>query len=115
MRSNGSLRNAFLDQIGAALSIMVSRGLGAPSLGERLVGTGRRLANEQDNVLARVALAEIIAFVRGRVGDDVGKARANDPLVVDTLSAFAETAVGLAGDSRIVLSFDRGQTPSPNY
>jgi hypothetical protein len=109
---------------------MVEKGLGSATLGERLAGTAKRLADEQVTVLGRVAMAEVIAFIRGKVGDDVGKqlpayvkeiwpdtadtlaakaAQARDPLAVDVLSAFANTAVQLADGPRLAVFLDQGQ------
>src|SRR5439155_7344718 len=116
--------------LGDVLEAMIQHGLGAPTLGERLAGTAERLANEQVTVLGRVAMAEVIAFVRGKVGDDVGKtitayakeiwpdnadtlaakaAQARDPLAVDVLSAFVDTAVQLADGPRLAICLDQGQ------
>jgi hypothetical protein len=127
VRSSGALRSAFLEQLGDALERMVSDGLGTRSLAERLADTGRRLTNERDAVIARVALAELVSLIRGRIGDEVGKAvtayakeiwpdtaetlaakaaQTRDPLIVEILCAFAETTAQLASGARVVLSLD---------
>jgi hypothetical protein len=128
--SSGGLYSSFLDGLGDVLVAMVEQGLGAPTLGEQLAATAQRLANEQATVLGRVAMAEVIAFIRGKVGDEVGKtitayareiwpdsadtlaakaAQARDPLAVDVLSAFADAAVQLADGSRLAILLDQGQ------
>jgi hypothetical protein len=135
VRSSGALRSAFLEQLGDALERMVSDGLGTRSLAERLADTGRRLTNERDAVIARVALAELVSLIRGRIGDEVGKAvtayakeiwpdtaetlaakaaQTRDPLIVEILCAFAETTAQLASGARVVLSLDQGQRLAEN-
>jgi hypothetical protein len=128
--SGGSLYQAFLESLGAILASLVEGGLGVPSVGERLAATGTRLVNEKLSILGRVAVAEVIAVIRGKVGDEVGKAiavyaksiwpdsaetlaakaaQARDPLAVDVLSAFAEAASQLAGELHLAVSLDQGQ------
>lgn len=134
-RSAGSLHDGFLEQLGVALSDLVQRGLDASTLSGRLTETGRRLLNERSGVLGRVALAEIVAVVRGRVGDDVGKAvqeyardiwpddaetlaakasRARDPLAYQVLVAFAATAQQLAPETSLALSLDQAERLTPD-
>jgi hypothetical protein len=128
--SAGALHTGVLDQLGAALALLIDDGLAVSALGERLALTGRRLAHERISVLGRVALAELVAVVRGRVGEDVGKAvaeyagdiwpstaetlaakaaQSRDPLAVEVLSTFGEAAVALAGEAKLGLALDQGQ------
>src|SRR5205809_4032978 len=130
VHSPGALYSGFLDQLGGALSELAARGVGIPTIGERLAETARRLGNEYVSVLARVALAELVAAVRGRLGDDVGKAvaeyakdlwpdttetlaakaaQSRDPLAGEVLCAYAKATRALAEGTRVALAFDQGQ------
>jgi hypothetical protein len=128
--SSGALYNGFLHQLAAALTALAEGGLGIPPLAERLVATGQRLASTPGSVLARVALAELVAAARGKVGDDLGKAvteyakdiwpdtaetvaakavQSRDPLAAEILCAFAASARELAEGMSIALHVDQGQ------
>lgn len=128
--SSGGLYPAFLDGLGEILAEMVNGGLGEATLGEKLVATANRLADERASVLGRVAMAEMVALIRGRVGDDAGKAisnyakgiwpdtanmlaakaaQARDPLAVEVLSAFAVAAVELDEGTRLAIFLDQGE------
>lgn len=130
LHSSGALYSGVLDQLGNALSGLADGGVGIPSMAERLAVTGRRLANEKVSVLARVALVELVAAVRGRLGDDLGKAvteyakdiwpdtaetlaakaaQSRDPLAAEILCAFADATRELAEGTHVALAFDQGQ------
>jgi hypothetical protein len=130
VRSSGALYAAYLDALGAALAELLQAGIAGPTFSERMIELGRRVGNEQLSVLGRVAFDELVAVIRGRVGDQVGIAitdfvsenmpdnvarlaarasSARDPLAYEILSAFAETAADLAEDRQIGLSLDQAE------
>jgi hypothetical protein len=128
--STGALRESALTALASVLARFVEEGIDGPTLGERLVETIRRLGSEPATAVGRVALAEIVAVLRGKVGDDVGRAvteyvgelvpdtaasllarvaESQQPLAAQVISAFAETACQLAPGVRLGLPFDQGE------
>jgi len=131
--STGSLFDAFLESLAQALAKLVEAGISGDTLAQRLVEAARRLLDQRLDVLGRVALAELVALVRTRVGDDAGKAtarlardiwpddalsaagkilKARDPGRGEVLARFAEAACEIAPDVRLALSFDEGEALS---
>jgi hypothetical protein len=132
--STGALHATFHDSLAQALTKLVEAGVPGESLAERLAEAARRLSNERVGVFARVALAELVAFLRGRFGDELGKATerfardiwpddaeslaakllgARDPLAAEVLAGFAAAAAEIAGEFEIALSFDAGERLGP--
>jgi hypothetical protein len=123
------LYNGFLAQLGAALSELAARGVAyldraAPA--ETEVGW----AMSTSASWRASHWPKSFAVVRGRLGDDVGKAvagyakdlwpdtaetlaakaaQASDPLAGEVLCAYAEATRELASGTRIALAFDHGQ------
>jgi hypothetical protein len=128
--SGGALQRALLRALGEAVSAYVSEQGRAREIAGNIVAVADRLALEGAQELARVVGRELLAFVRGRIGDDVGKAfveylgelksivderlavrltAAVDPGVAGLVLDFAEEVCAFAGDQKVVLALDAGE------
>jgi hypothetical protein len=128
--SGGALQQALLITLADAVAVYVSAKGRAREIAGYLVEVADRLAREGAQELAKVIGKELLALVRGRVGDDVGKAfggyveelkstvderlavrltAAVDPGVAGMILDFATEVCAFVGDHRVVLALDAGE------
>jgi hypothetical protein len=128
--SGGALQQALLITLADAVAAYVSAKGRAREIAGYLVEVADRLAREGAQELAKVIGKELLALVRGRVGDDVGKAfgeyveelkstvderlavrltAAVDPGVAGMILDFATEVCAFVGDQRVVLALDAGE------
>jgi hypothetical protein len=127
--SGGALQSAVLQALGDAVAAYVTAQGRAREIAGYIVQIADRLALEGARELSKVIGRELLAVVRGRVGDDVGKAfveyleelqspidesllahltAAVDPGVVGLVLEFADEVCGHLGGQQIVLALDDG-------
>jgi hypothetical protein len=128
-RSAGSLQRGLIQSLGEAVSLIAERQNVGERVGRYLSEAAHRLADKGLRDIAKVVGKELLAVVRGRLGESVGDAigeyltelkgsyderlearltAAADPDVVDMLVGFAEEAASLLEGADIVLSLDNG-------
>lgn len=128
--SAGALQHAVLEGLAeAVVQVLAERGA-VREIGDRLAGTAQRMLTTTSQELGKVVAAELLALVRGRLGEDVGKAlgqfvkslreemsetlmsrlyAAVDESMAETLAAFASEVAEFSGERRVSLSFDGGE------
>lgn len=128
--TSGAVRRALLEGLADIAALLVSE-RGAPAeFGDRLIGATERYARGAVQELGRVLGAELLEFVRGRLGPQFGKeiadyvrqlrqeiddsvvarlAAASDQSAAEVLASFAAEVVALAGGRRIAVSLDSGE------
>jgi hypothetical protein len=128
--SGGALQQALLRSLGEAVSAFVTEQGRAREIAGHIVAVADRLALEGAQELARVIGKELLALVRGRIGDDVGKAfveylgelkstvderlavrltAAVDPGVAGLVLDFAAEVCAFVGDQQVILALDAGE------
>jgi hypothetical protein len=129
LRSGGALQFALLQALGDTVAAYVIAQGRASEIAGYIAEIADRLALEGARELAKVIGRELLAFVRGRVGDDVGKAfaayleelkspidepllarltAAVDPGVAGLVLDFAGEVCARLGGQQIVLALDDG-------
>jgi hypothetical protein len=127
--SGGALQFAILQAMGDAVAAYVTAQGRAREIAGYIIEIADRLALEGARELSKVIGRELLAVVRGRVGDDVGKAFAEylhelrtpideslfarltaavDPGVAGLVMEFAGELCGHLGDQQVVLALDDG-------
>lgn len=133
--SSGALQHAFLNGMAEVVAQMIEEQGRAAEIAERLTGAAERLASTMARELGRVAAAELLALVRGRLGPDAGKALAHffkslreemgatlqarlysavDQSMAETLAAFAVEVGAFSLGRQVSLSFDAGERLDPD-
>jgi hypothetical protein len=128
--SGGALQQALLRALGDAVSAYVTAQGRAREIAGHIVDVADRLALEGAQELAKVIGKELLALVRGRIGDDVGKAfveyigelkstvderlavrltAAVDPGVAGLVLDFAAEVCGFVGEQQVLLALDAGE------
>jgi hypothetical protein len=128
--SGGALQQALLRALGDAVSAYVTAQGRAREIARHIVDVADRLALEGAQELAKVIGKELLALVRGRIGDDVGKAfveyigelkstvderlavrltAAVDPGVAGLVLDFAAEVCGFVGEQQVLLALDAGE------
>jgi hypothetical protein len=99
--SGGALQQALLEGLSDAVAAYVAERGRAQELVDHLVEVADRLAREGAPELTKVVVKELLALVRGRIGDDVGRA------FTDYLQRLTST-VDERLATRLVAAVDRG-------
>jgi hypothetical protein len=128
--SGGALQQALLKALGEAVSDYVTAQGRVREVAGHIVAVADRLALEGAQELAKVIGKELLAVVRGRIGDDVGRAfveylgelkstvderlaarltAAVDPGVAGLVLDFAAEVGDFVGDQQVVLALDAGE------
>jgi hypothetical protein len=128
--SGGALQYALLQALSDAMSTYVEERGRARELVDHVVEVADRLTSEGAQELTKVAIRELLALVRGRLGDDAGKAvtayleqlsSTVDERLVARLGAAVDSGVaglvldlaaeicGFVGDQQIRLALDAGE------
>ncbi len=128
--SGAAIQEALLRSLSSAVAEYAQSVGRAEQVGQLILETTRRLATKGKQELAQIVGREILAFVRGQVGEDVGlalgqfiqelKASSEDSLINRITSAidksaatlileFAAEVCGLVEDKEVVLAFDAAE------
>jgi hypothetical protein len=128
--SGGALQQALLHALSDAMSAYVERRGRARELADHVVEVADRLASEGAQEPTKVVVKELLALVRGRIGDDVGKAFTDylqqlsstvderlaarltatiDPGVAGLVLDLAAEVCRFVGDQQIRLALDAGE------
>jgi hypothetical protein len=101
LHSGGALQQALLQALSDAVSLYVNEQGRAREIAGHLIALANRLASEGASELAKVVVKELLALVRGRIGDDVGKAFAE---FLEKLKSTVDESLTL----RLTAAVDRG-------
>lgn len=134
-RSAGALQRGLIHALGEAVALIIEQQSAGERIGRHLSEAAHRLARRTVQDLAKVVGKELLAVVRGRLGESVGEAfieylselkssydqrldqrlaTAADPGVVEIFVSFAHEAVNLADGAEIILSLDNGDALDEN-
>jgi hypothetical protein len=128
--SSGAVQRAVLVGLADLVAQAVAERGALIEIADRVGGVTKRLLTTTSQELGKVVAAELLALVRGRLGEDVGKAlgqfvkslrdemsetlmsrlyTAVDESMAETLAAFAKEVAEFGYPRRVSLSFDAGE------